>query len=216
MSGIGSIISSSVSSATSVSSVRSASSAPRARAAQGSGGDSTSVSGPAAMLNKLKRLQQSDPAKFKEVMSEISTKLKDAADASGDAKDKAALSDLAQKFQVAGQTGDLAALSPPSGKGGGGGRHSRPPPPAGGVGGKPAGGVGTSASSSSSSSTEAADTNADGKVSDEERQAYAVKQEASPSSAAAYQKLAANNLKSTMNDLGSRISSVIDSALGAA
>ena len=221
MSSIGSIISGSVQSSSGVKAVRASSAPSSTRGAQRPGGDATSVSGPAAVLSKLKSLQQSDPAKFKEVMTAISTKLQEGAEASGDATDKAAMTDLAQKFQAAAQTGDLSTLVPPSGRGGG--SHHPPGPPPGG-GGKPPGAVAKSGSSSSSSSTEAADTNADGKVSEKERQAYEAKEAAakeaaaSPSSSAAgaYEKQASGAMQSKMNDLMSGIASVVDTALTAA
>ena len=83
-----------------------------------SAGDTTTMSGPGALLSKLKQLQQSDPAKFKEVMSTIAGKLKDASDASTDPQEKKALADLSTKFDAAGQSGDLSGLAPTKHKGG--------------------------------------------------------------------------------------------------
>ena len=99
--------------------------------APGSARDRTSVSGPGAMLSKLKELQDKDPAKFTAAMSDIATKLDDAAKASTDPKEQKALSELSAKFKTAGETGDLSALGPPKhGKGGppGGGAPRRRAP----------------------------------------------------------------------------------------
>lgn len=70
---------------------------------------STQILGPAQMLAKLQALQTKDPDKFKQVMSDMSDKLSALADKTGDQK----LSQLADKFKTAGETGDLSALQPP-------------------------------------------------------------------------------------------------------
>ena len=151
--------------------------------------DSSSVSGPAAILSKLKALQASDPAKFKEAMSAISKKLTKDADASTDAKQKQVLTDMASKFSTAGQTGDLSGITPPSGASGAkgghhGGGHGGPPPSGGGV--KGASSSSSSSSSSSTTSAGAADTNGDGKVSEAKLAAYTVKQEDSGAGASRF------------------------------
>ena len=165
-------------------------------------GDSISVSGRGAMLNKLKELQQKDPAKFKEAMSTIAAKLKDAAGAATDPKEQKALSDLSAKFAAAGQTGDLSGLAAPKHGKGGGGRHSDRPP---------AGGAAGAAASTSAS--DPADTNGDGTVSDAERQAYAAKQSSS-SGAHAYQQGAGFEGHQKMSDAISKVSAIVDSVLG--
>jgi hypothetical protein len=99
--------------------------------------DSSTVSGPAQLLAKLKSLQESDPAKFKEVVKKLSDTLRTDAKVSTDANEQRALTDLASKFETAGQTGNLSALSskranepppdpPPAGAAPPG---DRPPPP---------------------------------------------------------------------------------------
>ena len=84
-------------------------------------GDTSGSTGPAAsthiskrgqLLSKLQQLQQQDPAKFKQVVTDIATKLQDAAkSATGD--QQKFLSDLADKFQKA-ESGDLSGLQPPA------------------------------------------------------------------------------------------------------
>lgn len=172
-------------------------------------------------MSKLKALQASDPAKFKEAMSAISKKLTKEADASTDAKQKQVLTDMASKFSTAGQTGDLSGITPPSGASGAkgghhGGGHGGPPPGGGGV-----KGASSSSSSSSTTSAGAADTNGDGKVSEAELAAYTVKQEDSgaepPSSsseskraAQAYAKLQDKGPPEAIKTAMSDISSIID------
>ena len=163
--------------------------------------DSISVSGPGAMLNKLKELQQKDPAKFKEAMSTIASKLKEAASAATDPKEQKALNDLSAKFATAGQTGDLSGLAPPKHGKGGGGHHSDRPPAGGATG-----------AATSTSATDPADTNGDGKVSDAERQAYAAK--SSSSGAHAYQQGASFEGHQKASDMMSKVSSIVDSVLG--
>ena len=77
-----------------------------------SGGDTTQVSGPGQLLAKLKQLQQSDPTKFKQVMSKLTDALKTDTQNATDPKDQKMLSDLAAKFDQAGQSGDLSSLTP--------------------------------------------------------------------------------------------------------
>lgn len=184
-------------------------------------GDSSKVSGPAAMMNKLKALQKSDPAKFKEAVNAVSRKLSEEAESASDEKQKSMLTDLAKKFESAGQSGDLPALQPAQGaagaKGGDGGR-----PPGGGGGPPPGGGGGvkgaSSSSSSSSSSTEPADANGDGTVTQAEQLAYDRKQEVKTSPAASETKRAAQAYKRIQGDDASEgakrtmdsISSVVD------
>lgn len=100
---------------------------------------SVSLSKPAEMLQKLSALQESDPAKFKEVVGQIAEKLQAAAD-SEEGGGSEMLSDLASRFAEAAETGDLSALQPPSREppaesSNGAGRardaysKNRPPPP---------------------------------------------------------------------------------------
>ena len=217
------------------SSVTAASHAPPASGAKPlrlSSHDSAAVSGPGAMMSKLKSLQESDPAKFKQTMTEISTKLTEAASSSTDPKEKQALTDLAAKFQAAGDSGDLSALAPkkterahapPKGRGElegrspsnangppRGGRPSGPPPPkAGAI-------AGGAAAGSASKQADPADTNSDGKVSDAERLAYEESQAAaSPSSVSgeAYGKALDADAHDAMNAVMSKAAAIVDGAL---
>ena len=68
--------------------------------------DSTEVSAFARSMQQLQQLQSSDPAKFKQVMSEIASKLQDAAGkASG--PEAQFLAKEAAQFQQAAQTGQM-------------------------------------------------------------------------------------------------------------
>lgn len=176
--------------------------------------DSSAMSGPAKMLSKLKELEAKDPAKFKEVMATISSKLKDAADAATDPGEKKALTDLSTKFATAGQSGDLSSLTP-SGKGGhahgprsgGGARHGD------GDGDGGAKGASSSSSSSSSSSTDPADTNGDGVVSAAEQQAYDASQAVKGASSSAAQAYTKSGGEDKGRELMSKVSSIVDSVL---
>jgi hypothetical protein len=90
----------------------STSSANTAAASATAGGDTMHVSGPGQLLAKLKQLQQSDPEKFKQVMSKLTDALKTDAQNATDPKDQKMLNDLAAKFDAAGQSGDLSSLTP--------------------------------------------------------------------------------------------------------
>jgi hypothetical protein len=172
--------------------------------ASSAGSDTSTTSGPAAMLSKLKELQASDPAKFKQVMADISAKLKDASQASTDPREQKMLSEVSAKFAKAGATGDLSVLAPPRHGGGG---HGKPP-----AGGAPPGG----ASSSSKTSAGPADTNSDGKVSAAEQQAYDAKVAAAGSARSAYESGATADGHAKAQAMMSAITSIVDSAIGAA
>jgi hypothetical protein len=74
------------------------------------------------LMSQLQQLQQSDPAKFKQVMGAISQKLKDeAAGATGQRAEF--LGGLASRFDQAAQSGDLSALQPPAQAGKAHGHH---------------------------------------------------------------------------------------------
>jgi hypothetical protein len=96
--------------------------------------DSSDISGPAQLLAKLKELQQTDPTKFKAVVTKLSDTLNEEAKAAASPRQQRFLTDLASQFAAAGQTGTLPTLAGPSGGRGG-------PPPAGGTGGSPPGGA---------------------------------------------------------------------------
>ena len=73
--------------------------------------DSTQISPMASLLAQLQQLQQTDPDKFKSVMSSIADTLKtDAQNATGPKAQR--LSALADKFSQAAQTGQMPDLQP--------------------------------------------------------------------------------------------------------
>ncbi len=73
-------------------------------------------------MSELNDLATSDPAKFKQVTSDIAQKLRDAASsASGGQADF--LTKLADKFQQASDSGGVSASKPPAGAGGHHGGH---------------------------------------------------------------------------------------------
>jgi hypothetical protein len=134
--------------------------------------ESASTSGPAELFKKLEDLATSDPQKFKAVTKQLAAAVQDAADSATDPKEKQMLTDLANRFTEASQTGDASVLKPPEG-----GKPAGPPPggpPPDGAGGSSDATSSSSASTSSTGSTQyaAADTNQDGTVTVEEQAAY--------------------------------------------
>ncbi len=90
-----------------------------------SGSTSTSVSNKAKLQQQLQQLQQTDPAKFKQVTADIASKLQEEAKQVGGSQGQA-LSKVADTFQQASQTGSLPDLKSGGhhhhhGGGGGGG-----------------------------------------------------------------------------------------------
>ncbi len=84
--------------------------------------DSTQLSPMASLLNQLQQLQQTDPTQFKSVMSSIaSTLTTDAQSATGPQAQH--LTDLANKFSQAAQTGQMPDLQPPAQQQGASGHH---------------------------------------------------------------------------------------------
>jgi hypothetical protein len=76
-----------------------------------SASDSTQMSPMASLLNQLQQLQQTDPDQFKSVMSSIADTLKaDAQNATGPQAQQ--LTNLANKFDQAAQTGQMPDLQP--------------------------------------------------------------------------------------------------------
>ena len=71
-------------------------------------GAAASVSPFAQIMSQLQQLQQSSPAALKNVLGDIATQLQGAAQQNG----SPGLSDLANRFQQASQTGDLSKLQP--------------------------------------------------------------------------------------------------------
>jgi hypothetical protein len=83
------------------------------------------------LMKQLESLLQTDPDKFKEVTSQIASKLEDAAKTAaekGDSKSAEMLNELANKFQKASDTLTMPDLQPPSDSGKAGGAHHGPPP----------------------------------------------------------------------------------------
>jgi hypothetical protein len=72
---------------------------------------STQMSSLMESFKKLQQLQQDAPDLLKKVLNAIGTSLKAQASGTGDK----ALSDLAERFAKAGQTGDLSSIQPPQG-----------------------------------------------------------------------------------------------------
>lgn len=75
--------------------------------------DSASISDPGELFAKLQQLQESDPDKFKELMTSIADQLTSAAADQDDEQASSMLTDLASKFSSAAETGDLSSLQPP-------------------------------------------------------------------------------------------------------
>ena len=110
---------SSTSSTTSASSTSSSSSLSTGTLNTGS--DEKNVSKGGEMMQRLSDLQTSDPEKFKQVTQSISDKLTAAAKNSTDSGQSGMLSDMAEKFASAAQSGDMSSLAPsepPSGASG--------------------------------------------------------------------------------------------------
>jgi hypothetical protein len=86
--------------------------------------ESSGISELGSLMKQLQSLETSDPAKFKEVTSDIASKLQDAAKtaaAGGDSQGAQALNDLASKFTTASETGKMPHLHK-------GGHHHMAPP----------------------------------------------------------------------------------------
>ena len=77
----------------------------------GEGNGSARLSGLAQAMSKLQTLEKSDPAKAKQVLSDIANKLQAKGKELGGAEG-ARLNTLAGKFQQAAASGDLSALQP--------------------------------------------------------------------------------------------------------
>jgi hypothetical protein len=72
------------------------------------------LSDAAKFFSKLQNLSQTDPAKFKQLTGEISSELQTAAQSATGNQAKF-LTDLANQFKTASQTGDASSLEPPTG-----------------------------------------------------------------------------------------------------
>ena len=80
--------------------------------------DTVNLSQTSELMNDLKQLQTSDPAEFKQVLSDAATQLKTAAGQQTDPGAASFLSKLSDRFQKAADTGDLSALKPTASAGG--------------------------------------------------------------------------------------------------
>ncbi|HEX7556832.1 MAG TPA: hypothetical protein VF338_09425 [Leptolinea sp.] len=78
-----------------------------------SGNDSVDTSNPSEFFNKLQALKESDPAKFKEVVSSIADKLEAAAKDEDLTSASSMLTDLAAKFRDVANGGDISQIKPP-------------------------------------------------------------------------------------------------------
>jgi hypothetical protein len=88
------------------------------------GSSRTKLSKLGELMSKLQDLESSDPAKAKQVLTQIASSLTDKANSSSDPR----LKELADKFTEAASTGDLSGLEP-SGPPPGGGTHRGGHPP---------------------------------------------------------------------------------------
>jgi hypothetical protein len=80
--------------------------------------DSSTISPAGQILSQLEQLQQKDPAKLKQVLSQIAQQLNTAAQLNGPGSQGDALARLATRFKSASQTGDLSRLKPRGANGG--------------------------------------------------------------------------------------------------
>jgi len=77
------------------------------------GQDSVQVSKTAEFFQQLRQLETQNPAEFKKELSDIASKLKNAAQQESDPSQSSFLNNLADRFQKVADTGDLSALKPP-------------------------------------------------------------------------------------------------------
>jgi hypothetical protein len=84
-------------------------------------------------MDQLQQLSTSDPAKFKQFMSDMAAKLKDSAGKSTDGNEKQFLTSLADSFEASAKSGHLEPPKPPQGDSANGYSaghgHSRSAPP---------------------------------------------------------------------------------------
>lgn len=88
--------------------------APPSPAPANDGSARVSLSKGGELMQQLSELQQSDPAKFKQVVDQISQKFSEVASSKTGAEADG-LARLANAFQKVSETGDLSALRPPQG-----------------------------------------------------------------------------------------------------
>jgi hypothetical protein len=77
-------------------------------------GDSVNFSQVGQLFQELQQLQTSDPTALKKVLEDAATKFSTAAQQATDPTQASVLSNLADRFQKAADTGDLSALQKPS------------------------------------------------------------------------------------------------------
>ncbi len=77
------------------------------------GQDSVQISKTAEFFQQLRQLETQNPAEFKKELSDITGKLKSAAQQESDPSQSSFLNNLADRFQKAADSGDLSALKPP-------------------------------------------------------------------------------------------------------
>jgi hypothetical protein len=84
-------------------------------------GDSVSFSGPGRFLSDLQNLEQTDPARAKQILADLAGRLRTAAAKGG--ADSSQMTAMADKLQQAADTGDLSGLQPAQGQSQQGGHH---------------------------------------------------------------------------------------------
>jgi hypothetical protein len=117
-----------------------------------SGSDSSTISGPGQFFSKMQQLSQQDPAEFKQIASQVAQTFTDAA-SKATGNDAQMLTQLADQFSQAAQTGTLQLPSPPDGSAAPDGPPPGPPPGA-----PPPDASQTDATSASSTSASASST----------------------------------------------------------
>jgi hypothetical protein len=77
--------------------------------------DGIDMSKPGKLFSELKQLQQSDPTKFKQVVTDIANKLDAASKDPANSSASTMLSNMASKFKDVANGGDISELQPPQG-----------------------------------------------------------------------------------------------------
>jgi hypothetical protein len=96
----------------------------RAKQTDNTGQDTVGISKIAQFFQKLEQLETSNPTEFKKELTDIAAKLKGAAQNESDPSQARFLSNLADRFQKAADTGDLSALKPGAADSGTGAPHA--------------------------------------------------------------------------------------------
>lgn len=73
---------------------------------------SVSLSDPGKIFSKLKQLSETDPEKFKTVMTDIADEIEKAAESSTDDNESGMLKSVAEKFKKAAESGDVSDAMP--------------------------------------------------------------------------------------------------------